>query len=131
MKRFFPSLLILLLICGCHSLQKKEQLLTTAGFRLISATTPAQAARLKSLQSSTKGHLTPITKKGKTLFVLADAKQNRLFVGNQSQYDAYKRLCLQKQLSMETLATADLNADASAEWNAWGGLDSALPNPIY
>lgn len=123
----FPSLLLVLLIAGCNSLQKKEQLLTTAGFHSVTATTPAQVAHLKSLQASSKGHVTPVTKNGKTFFVLADPKQNRLFVGGSSQYEAYKQLRLQKQLSMEDLATTNLNADANAEWSAWGVLDSPFP----
>ena len=127
MKKFLPVFLILL-VSGCNSLQKKEQLLGAAGFRSVTPSTPAQVARLKSLP---QGHLTPITKNGKTLFVLADAKQNRLFVGNQSQYQAYKQIKLNNQLSNEKLATSDLNADASAEWNAWGGLDTPLASPTF
>ena len=94
MKKFLPVFLILL-IPGCNSLQKKEQLLGAAGFRSVTPSTPAQIAKLKSLP---QGHLTPITKNGKTLFVLADAKQNRLFVGNQSQYQAYKQMRLKKKM---------------------------------
>ena len=127
MKKFLPVLLILL-IPGCNSLQKKEQLLGAAGFRSVTPSTPAQIAKLKSLP---QGHLTPIKKNGKTLFVLADAKQNRLFVGNQSQYQAYKQMRLQNQLAEDKLATADLNADASMEWNAWGGLDTPLASPTF
>ena len=127
MKKFLPVFLILL-IPGCNSLQKKEQLLGAAGFRSVTPSTPAQIAKLKSLP---QGHLTPITKNGKTLFVLADAKQNRLFVGNQSQYQAYKQMRLQNQLAEDKLATADLNADASMEWNAWGGLDTPLASPTF
>ena len=127
MKKFLPVFLILL-IPGCNSLQKKEQLLGAAGFRSVTPSTPAQIAKLKSLP---QGHLTPIKKNGKTLFVLADAKQNRLFVGNQSQYQAYKQMRLQNQLAEDKLATADLNADASMEWNAWGGLDTPLASPTF
>lgn len=132
MKKLLPlTCLFTLLLGGCHSLQKKEALLTESGFRVISPATPAQAAHLKSLQASTKGHLTPVRKHGQTLFLLADAKQNRLYIGNQSEYQAYKQLRLARQLSEDKAATKDLNADASAEWNAWGGLDSPLWNPEF
>ena len=132
MKKFLPTaFLFALLLSGCHSLQKKEQLLSAAGFHSVAPTTAAQAAHLKSLQASTKGHLTPIRKHGQTLFLLADAKQNRLYIGNQSAYQAYKQLRLQRQLSEDKAATKDLNADASAEWNAWGGLDSPLWSPEF
>ncbi|MEI6322875.1 MAG: hypothetical protein WCP60_07225 [bacterium] len=126
MKKLSSLLLLVLAISGCNSLQKKEQLLSVAGFRSVTPSTPAQTARLKSLP---QGHLTPVSKNGKTLFVLADAKQNRLFVGNQAQYQAYKQLRLSNQLSRDQRATADLNADATAEWEAWGGLDTPFPSP--
>ncbi len=135
MKKVLPTPLVLalaflctLLLSSCHSLQKKEQLLTTAGFRTISPATAAQAAHLKSLP---QGHIIPVQKQGKTLFLLADAKQNRLLIGNQSEYQAYKKLRLQHQLSEDQAATADLNADSSLEWNTWGGLDSPLWSPEF
>lgn len=131
MKKLSSVLLVILLLSGCNSLQKKEQLLTTAGFRSVTPTTPVQLAHLKTLQAQTKGHLTPITMNGKTLFLLADAKQNRLLVGNQSQYQTYKQLRLKHQLAEDTLATKDLNADANAEWNAWGVLDIPLQNSNF
>ena len=125
MKKLSSLLLIALVLTGCNALQKKEQLLSVAGFRSVTPSTPTQMARLKSLP---QGHLTPISKNGKTLFVLADAKQNRLFVGNQAQYQAYKQLRLNSQLTKDKRATADLNADATAEWEAWGGLDTPFPS---
>ena len=127
MKKFLPVLLILL-VSGCNSLQKKEQLLGAAGFHSVTPSTPAQIAKLKSLP---QGHLTPITKNGKTLFLMADVKQNLLFVGNQSQYQAYKQMQLNHQLSNDKLATKDLNSDATMEWNAWGGLDTPLSSPTF
>ncbi|HEY5259812.1 MAG TPA: hypothetical protein VIJ46_04120 [Rhabdochlamydiaceae bacterium] len=132
MKKFLPTaFLFTLLLSGCHSLKKKEQLLSEAGFQSVTPATPAQEAHLKSLQAQTKSHLTPVTKQGKTLFLLADAKANRLFIGNQSEYQAYKQLRLTRQLSEDKAATKDLNADASVEWDAWGGLDSPLWNSNF
>jgi outer membrane murein-binding lipoprotein Lpp len=128
MKKILPALLVTLLFSGCNSLQKKEQLLTASGFRTLSPSTPAQVAHLKSLP---QGRITPITKNGRTLFLLADSKRSLLWVGNQSQYQAYKLLRLNKQLSEDQRATKDLNADASAEWNAWGGLDSPISNTYF
>lgn len=131
MQKLLPLLFISLLIPACNSLQQKEQLLGASGFHCVTPSTPAQEAHLKSLQASTKGHLTPVTKNGKTLFVLADAKNNRLFIGNQTQYQSYKQLRLKNQLSEDKAATTDLNADASTEWNAWGGLESPLWSPNF
>ena len=131
MKKFLPTVFLCTLLSGCHSLQKKEQLLSAAGFHSVAPTTAAQTAHLKSLQAQTKGHLTPVRKHGQTFFLLADAKGNRLFIGNQSEYQAYKQLRLSRQLSEDKAATNDLNADATVEWDAWGGLDSPLWNSNY
>jgi len=128
MKKFFPFLFLTLLITGCHSLQQKEQLLTAAGFRSVTPSTTAQATHLASLP---QGHITPISKNGQTLFFLADAKRNCLFIGTQSEYQAYQQLRLTQQLSQDKLATAALNADATAEWNAWGGLEGPLWGPGF
>jgi len=132
MKKFLPNLLLSLFLAllntGCHSLNQKEQLLTAAGFRTVVPTTPAQSAHLAALP---QGHLTPVTKNGQTLFILADAKHNSLFVGNQSEYQAYQQLRLKQQLSQDKLATAAMNADATAEWNAWGGLEGTLWGPGF
>jgi hypothetical protein len=128
MKKILPSLLVTILLSGCHSLQKKETLLTESGFHSVTATTAAQSAHLQSLP---QGHLTPVTKGGQTLFFLADAKQGRLYIGNQSQYQAYQQLRVTKQLSRDQAAATDLDADASAEWNAWGGLSAPLWSPNF
>jgi hypothetical protein len=58
--------------------------------------------------------------------MLADAKRNCLYVGNQSQYQAYQQLRLRNQIAQDKLATASLNADADNEWAAWGGIDTPL-----
>jgi hypothetical protein len=121
--RLLPLLLPAVLLCGCNSLRQKEQLMSASGFRTVVPSTAAQAAHLQSLP---QGRLTPVVKKGKTVFMLADAKRNCLYVGNQSQYQAYQQLRLRNQIAQDKLATASLNADADNEWAAWGGIDTPL-----
>jgi hypothetical protein len=128
MTKLLPTLLFVFLITGCNVLQKKEQLLSTAGFRSVTPSSSAQIAHLKSLP---QGHLTPISKNGKTLFLFADAKNNRLLVGNQAQYQLYKQLNLNQQIAQDQRATKELNADATSEWAAWGGLDTPLLFPSF
>ncbi len=128
MKKLLPILLFSLLLTGCNSLQKKEQLLSAAGFRTVTPSSSAQMAHLKSLP---QGHLTPISKNGKTLFLLADAKNNRLLIGNQTQYQAYEQLSLNQQIARDQRATKDLNADATSEWNDWGGLNALFYSPSF
>lgn len=127
MKRL-PLLLAVLLLAGCNSLQHKEDLMSAAGFRTVVPSTPAQIAHLKSMA---QGKLTPVVKKGQTFFILPDAAGNRLLIGSQSQYATYQQLRLKNQLAQDKLATASLNADANAEWDAWGGLDAPLWAPCF
>jgi hypothetical protein len=126
MKKLLSLLLVPFLLSACHSLRKKEELLSEAGFRTVRPATIAQTAHLNSLP---QGHIIPVTKNGETLFLLADAKQKSLFIGNQSQYQTYKQLGLKNQLSEDKLATKSFNADSSAEWSAWGGIASPLWSP--
>jgi len=126
MRGILPLLLLPFLIAGCNTLQQKEDLLSAAGFRTVVPSTPAQIARLKSLP---QGRVTTVSKKGKTLFLFADASNNRLLAGTQSQYQKYQQLRLQKNLVEDKEATAALNADANAEWASWGGLDAPLWGP--
>jgi hypothetical protein len=121
-------LFVPLLLASCHSLQQKEQLLSAAGFKTVVPSSPAQSAHLKTLR---QGRMTAVVKNGKTLFVLADARHNRLFVGNQQQYQSYQQLRLKNRLSQDKLATASLNADADNEWSNWGGLDTPYWGPEF
>jgi hypothetical protein len=127
MKRLLPlAILPALLITACSSVNQKEQLMSAAGFRTLVPSTPAQIAHLKSLP---QGCVTTVSKKGRTLFLFADAQNNRLLAGTQSQYQKYQQLRLQKNLVEDKEATAALNADANSEWAAWGGLDAPLWGP--
>lgn len=126
--KHLPLFLTALLLTGCNSLQHKEALMSAAGFRTVVPSTPAQIAHLRSMK---QGAMTPVLKKGKTFFVFPDVAGNRLLIGNQSQYTAYQQLRLKNQLAEDKLATASLNADANAEWAAWGGLDMPLWGPGF
>ena len=73
----------------------------------------------------------PIVKKGKTAFLYADAASNVLLIGNQKQYTQFQQYNLQYKIQQDKEATAALNADANAEWEAWGGLDGPLWGPGF
>jgi len=129
MKPFIP-LLILSSICllGCSSIHQKEQFMSAAGFRTVIPSTPAQIAQLKTLP---QGKVIPVVKKGKTVFLFADASNNFLLIGNQQQYTTYKQYCLQYKLQQEKVAAATLNADAGAEWGPWGGVNGPFWGPCF
>ncbi len=116
-----PSLLIAtafaLSLSACSNINQKEQFMSAAGFRTVIPTTPKQIAQLKSMP---QGKVIPVTKKGKTAFLFADAAHNTLMIGNQSQYSAYQQYCLHYKIVEDKENAAALNADA-AEWGGWDG----------
>jgi hypothetical protein len=123
------SLLILcaILLTGCAS-QSKVTLLSAAGFRTVVPNTPAQISQLKSMPQR---KVIPVVKKGKTVFLYADAANNSLLIGNQKQYQQFQQYNLQYKIQQDKEAAAALNADANAEWGAWGGLDGPFWGPCF
>jgi len=116
--RLLTVITLLAVAVGCATdLQNKENLAAAAGFKLITATTPDQISRLQSLPPD---HVTPVTYKGKRLYVLPDAKNNQAYVGRAAEYQAYQQLRLANKLSNQNLEAAELNQQASMGWG-WGG----------
>ena len=106
------------LVVACASTQNKENLLIAAGFRIITPTTPVQIQKLKALPD---GKVTLVQKSGKTYYVFPDKANNQAYVGGPNQYQAYKQLRLQQQLTNENLEAAQMNEMSSMNWNTWGG----------
>jgi hypothetical protein len=111
--------MLLSLMLGCaSSFQEKENLAVAAGFRAISPSRPEQASILATLPAN---RITPVNYRGKVYYVLPDVRNNQAFVGGPKQYQAYQQLRLARQISNENLEAAQLNADASMNWDTWGG----------
>lgn len=129
MKRPLSLLLLtgIILLSGCTS-QSKVTLLSAAGFRTIVPSTPAQVAQLKSMPQR---KVVPVVKKGKTVFLYADASNNMLLIGNQKQYSQFQQYNLQYKIQQDKVAAAAMNADAGADWDAWGGLAGPFWGPCF
>jgi len=69
-------------------LAQKEALLTQAGFKTITVTTPKQQQRVSALPA---GKVSTVGYRGKLYYVYPTATKNRILVGNQTQYNAYKQ----------------------------------------
>ena len=100
----FKCLTVIALVAfavGCTSdLHTKENLAVAAGFKVITATTPDQISRLAALPPD---QVTPVTYKGKRLYVLPDAKNNQAYVGRAAEFQAYQQLRLAQHLSNQNL----------------------------
>ena len=110
---------------GCSTTKQTENMLSAAGFKMVPAATSEQKAHLKSLPA---GKVTAVQRNGTTYFTYPDAAKGMLYVGQQAQYDEYKKLQLKNQIAMDQLQAAELNSDPA--WNAWGMWPGAMPVPI-
>src|SRR5215831_10636509 len=92
---FILAMLLFGLIAACQSpavgpsvASQKEQLLVQSGFRAKTVTTPEQQQRVSALPP---GKVSTVGYKGKTYYVYPTATKDRILVGNQTQYNAYKQ----------------------------------------
>src|SRR5438045_9690472 len=67
---------------------EKETLLLQSGFRPLMVTTPKQQQRVTALPA---GKVSTVAYKGKLYYVYPTATKDRILVGNQTQYNAYKQ----------------------------------------
>jgi hypothetical protein len=125
--RTLPILLALVLLPACTThLQRKEQFLREAGFRAVTPSTPAQIARAKA---APQGRLQQITRKGKTLFVLVDAKKNLVLVGNDALMERYQQILYTRQVDP---AIENRAFDKALEYDGagWGGMFDPFFGPM-
>ena len=86
---------LLALMTGCQTTAvgpggtpQKETLLVRSGFRPFTVTTPKQQQRVSALPA---GKVSLVGYKGKSYYVYPTATKDRILVGNQTQYNAYKQ----------------------------------------
>jgi hypothetical protein len=118
--RIVSAIALLALAAGCATTSSTTQttdMLTAAGFKLMTADTPKKQDVLNTLP---KGQLSLVQYKGKSFYVQPAAASNQAYVGTPKEYQAYQQLRLAKQMSNDNLMAAQMNADAMNNWNAWG-----------
>lgn len=91
----FVAILSLGLMWGCQSTavgsraaSQKENLLLQSGFRAKTVTTPKQQQRVSALPA---GKVSTVGYGGQLYYVYPTASKDRILVGNQAQYNAYKQ----------------------------------------
>jgi hypothetical protein len=123
MMRFALVLCLPLAFAGCAAIQNRqaartEELLAAAGFKQIAADQPKRIDALKSMKPHA---FTTVVRNKKTYYVYPDPTNCAcLYVGKEPEYQAYKRLELEKQMADENLLAAEANQDASMDWGMWG-----------
>ncbi len=101
---------------------QKEMLLTEAGFRTHTVTTPAQIQQVSQLAAN---KVTAVKQNGKLWYVYPSGKRDQIYAGNQAQFNAYKR-GLQ---GYRTNVQAQQSAEMSAGSPTWVG-ETAGPDHI-
>ena len=116
--RLLGIIILLAIAAGCASTTTQTtDLLSAAGFKLVTADTPKKQELLVTLPPD---KLTLIVWKGKQFYV-QPASGNQAYVGTPAEYQAYQQLRLAKQLSNDNLMAAQLNQQSMYGWgNAWG-----------
>jgi len=108
---------LLALLAGCAtSTTQTTDLLTAAGFKLMTADNPQKQELLNTLP---KNQISAITWKGKTFYVQPAAASNQAYVGTPAEYQSYQELRLAKQMSNDNLQAAQMD---SLAMNRWGGV---------
>src|ERR1700756_5644567 len=122
-------LLLLAVFDGCASwdASSQESLLSAAGFKTRTPSSPAQQAMFD--------RMTPYTverreRHGKILYAYADKKQHLVYIGGEAEYQRYKELGVQQSIAQSQLQAAQINEDATlydraywgpywGPWNPW------------
>jgi hypothetical protein len=98
--------------------EDKEQLLAAAGFKMQLADTPGKLAHLKTL---TQQKIVTHEKDGKNYYVYADATTCQcLYIGQDSNYQNFQQLQIQKNIAQEQQMSAEMNENAAMNWGMWG-----------
>src|SRR5262245_66696993 len=106
---------ILILIAACQTVatndaelaaSKKEFLLAQSGFKVITVTTPQQQQAINGL---TQYRVSAVKYNGKLYYVFPTAKKDKIYVGRQKQFNAYKQALAGQQASHPARRQATMN----------------------
>src|SRR5438876_10793441 len=99
------AMLILALIAGCQTVStnqaelaasKKEFLLAQSGFKVITVTTAKQQQAINGLAQY---RVSAVKYNGKLYYVFPTATKDKIYVGKQKQFNAYKNALVAQQAS--------------------------------
>ncbi|MBV9275667.1 MAG: hypothetical protein JO333_17365 [Verrucomicrobia bacterium] len=110
--------------CASWDASNTESLLSAAGFRTRTPSTPEQEkmfARLTPYQVERR------ERNGKVLYTYADTQRRLVYVGGEAEFQRFKQLGLQQAIAEERLQAAQINEDAAlyswgpnwGPWNIW------------
>ena len=113
-------LVVVLMLPSCASMDASNQrsLLSAAGFRVLTPTTPRQ----KELYAAAKPYkVLRGDKDGQVFYAYKDEKQGIAYVGGEAEYQRYEQLAVQQSIANQNMMAAQMQRDAAFGWySAWG-----------
>ena len=98
------AVLALLAACqttGTGAVAQKESLLSQSGFKVITVTTPKQQQAVSGLA---QGRCSAVKYNGKLYYVYPTGTKDKIYVGRQKQFTAYKQALAGQQASHPSMA---------------------------
>ena len=96
-----------------QSMSQKETLLAQSGFKVITVTNPKQQQAVSRLA---QGRCSAVTYNGKLYYVFPTGTKDKIYVGRQAQFNAYKRAVVAQQASSQTTQQEQQFLHGSPEW---------------
>ena len=123
------AVLALLAACqttGTGQTAQKESLLSQSGFKVVTVTTPKQQQAVSGLA---QGRCSAVTYNGKLYYVYPTGTKDRIYVGRQKQYNAYKQ-ALAAQPASQPASMAQQGQGQMAGQSLMPTLETAGPHNV-
>jgi crotonobetainyl-CoA:carnitine CoA-transferase CaiB-like acyl-CoA transferase len=107
------AVLALLAACqttGTGQTAQKESVLSQSGFKVITVTTPKQQQAVSGLA---QGRCSAVTYNGKLYYVYPTGTKDRIYVGRQKQYNAYKQALAAQQGQQQMAGTPTMTYETA------------------
>src|ERR1700692_729949 len=97
---------------------QKESLLAQSGFKVITVTTPKQQNAVSGLA---QGRVSAVKYNGKLYYVFPTATKDKIYVGKQKQFNAYKNALAAQQTGQQTSQYAPQQQQMRQGNTGWAG----------
>ena len=124
---------VLALLAACQTtgtgqaVAQKESLLSQSGFKVITVTTPKQQQAVSGLA---QGRVSAVTYNGKLYYVYPTGTKDRIYVGRQKQFNAYKQALAAQSASSQPASMAQQGQQQMAGQSLMPTLESAGPHNV-
>src|SRR5437868_11208704 len=130
------ALTVLALITACQTAttnqaeltaSKKEFLLAQSGFKVVTVATPKQQQAINGLAQY---RVSAVKYNGKLYYVFPTATKDKIYVGKQKQFNAYKQALAAQSASSQPASMAQQGQGQMAGQSLMPTLETAGPNHI-